>query len=167
MEAYADALGHIVPHDLRRTYAKLAHKDGAAIEQISLNPGHSSIEVTERYLGVDLDYQNAPSDYIDITPCMTGNSGSRTLESSQPEPVQTGPRVSLYQLTCHHYRPLHWEVRSPSLQLEQVRDDHFQRFWPHLLVQRCLDIRRHEILIARHDVGGRAGEGLADIRLRT
>jgi hypothetical protein len=23
--------------------------------------------VTERYLGVDLDYQNAPSDYIDIT----------------------------------------------------------------------------------------------------
>ncbi len=69
VEEYAGGLGleHIAPHDLRRTYAKLAHKGGAAIEQISLNLGHSSIEVTERYLGVDLDYQNAPSDYIDIT----------------------------------------------------------------------------------------------------
>ena len=65
---YCEQLGYqnIAPHDLRRTYAKLAHKGGAAIEQISLNLGHSSIEVTERYLGVDLDLQNAPSDKIDI-----------------------------------------------------------------------------------------------------
>lgn len=61
------ALGFkIAPHDLRRTYAKLAHKGGAAIEQISLNLGHGSIKVTEDYLGVDLDYQHAPSDYIDL-----------------------------------------------------------------------------------------------------
>jgi len=65
---YAGALGFdIAPHDCRRTYGKLAHKGGAAIEQISLNLGHSNIEVTEKYLGVDLDLQNAPSDYIDIT----------------------------------------------------------------------------------------------------
>ena len=45
---------------------KSDHPGGAAIEQISLNLGHGSIEVTERYLGVDLDLQNAPSDYIDL-----------------------------------------------------------------------------------------------------
>jgi integrase len=67
VEEYASRLGlDVSPHDLRRTYAKLAHKGGAAIEQISLNLGHGSIEVTERYLGVDLDLQNAPSDYIDL-----------------------------------------------------------------------------------------------------
>lgn len=62
------ALGFkIAPHDLRRTYAKLAHKGGAAIEQISLNLGHGSIKVTENYLGVDLDYQHAPTDFIQVT----------------------------------------------------------------------------------------------------
>lgn len=67
VETYAGELGlSVAPHDLRRTYAKLAHQGGAPIEQISLNLGHSSIEVTERYLGVQLDLANAPSDYIDI-----------------------------------------------------------------------------------------------------
>lgn len=66
---YAGQLGfeNIAPHDLRRTYAKLAHKGGAALEQISLNLGHESIRTTEIYLGVDLDLQHAPSDCIDIT----------------------------------------------------------------------------------------------------
>lgn len=69
VEDYAEpTLGFkIAPHDLRRTYAKLAHKGGAAIEQISLNLGHSSIKVTENYLGVDLDYQHAPTDFIQVT----------------------------------------------------------------------------------------------------
>jgi site-specific recombinase XerD len=69
VEKYAAELGleNIAPHDLRRTYAKLAHKGGAAIEQISLNLGHANIQTTEKYLGVDLDLQNAPSDYIDLT----------------------------------------------------------------------------------------------------
>jgi len=69
VEDYAPrALGFkIAPHDLRRTYAKLAHKGGAAIEQISLNLGHGSIKVTENYLGVDLDYQHAPTDFIQVT----------------------------------------------------------------------------------------------------
>jgi len=66
---YAGQLGleNIAPHDLRRTYAKLAHQGGAALEQISLNLGHESIRTTELYLGVDLDLQHAPSDYIDIS----------------------------------------------------------------------------------------------------
>ncbi len=65
---YAEQVGleNIAPHDLRRTYAKLAHKGGAAIEQISLNLGHSSIQVTENYLGVDLDLTDSPSDRLGL-----------------------------------------------------------------------------------------------------
>lgn len=56
----------LAPHDLRRTFAKLAHKAGAPIEQIQQSLGHASIQTTERYLGVDLDLHNAPSDYIKL-----------------------------------------------------------------------------------------------------
>lgn len=42
-------------------------KGGAAIEQISINLGHANIQTTERYLGVNLDLQNAPSDCIDLS----------------------------------------------------------------------------------------------------
>ena len=59
---YAD--DGIAPHDLRRTFAKLSLAGGARIEQISLSLGHSSIETTQRYLGVELDLQDSPSDRI-------------------------------------------------------------------------------------------------------
>lgn len=65
--ATAAGFPDLAPHDLRRTYAKLAHKGGAPIEQISINLGHGTIKTTELYLGIDLDLQHAPSDYIDIT----------------------------------------------------------------------------------------------------
>ena len=45
----------IAPHDLRRTFAKLAHKGRAALEQIQMSLGHESIITTERYLGVRQD----------------------------------------------------------------------------------------------------------------
>ena len=51
-------------HDLRRTYAKLAHKGGAPLDQIQLSLGHASIQTTERYLGVDQDLTYAPCDVI-------------------------------------------------------------------------------------------------------
>lgn len=54
----------IAPHDLRRTYAKLARAAGAPLEQIQITLGHESLAVTQQYLGTDIDYQNAPSDYI-------------------------------------------------------------------------------------------------------
>jgi len=41
----------LAPHDLRRTFAKLAHTGHAALEQIQLSLGHASIHTTERYLG--------------------------------------------------------------------------------------------------------------------
>ncbi len=45
-------LGKITPHDLRRTFAKLAHLGRAPLEQIQISLGHTSIQTTERYLGL-------------------------------------------------------------------------------------------------------------------
>jgi len=56
----------ITPHDLRRTYAKLALKNGAKIEQIQLNLGHQSLATTQVYLGTDLDLKNGPGDFLEI-----------------------------------------------------------------------------------------------------
>jgi integrase len=52
---YAESLGFgkLAPHDLRRTFAKLAHKDGSGLDQIQLSLGHGSIQTTEKYLGVE------------------------------------------------------------------------------------------------------------------
>lgn len=59
-------LGNISPHDLRRTFAKLAHKGHAQLEQIQLSLGHASIQTTERYLGVRQDLTDAPCDHLGI-----------------------------------------------------------------------------------------------------
>jgi integrase len=65
---YARQLGftHLAPHDLRRTAAKLMEKGGAPLTQISLVLGHSSLDVTKRYLGTDLDLTDAATDRIKI-----------------------------------------------------------------------------------------------------
>jgi site-specific recombinase XerD len=65
---YADGLdlANIAPHDLRRTFAKLAHKGGSALDQIQLSLGHSSIQTTERYLGVEQDLTDAPCDHLGL-----------------------------------------------------------------------------------------------------
>lgn len=62
VEKYSD----VAPHDLRRTYAKLAHKGGAKLDQIQLSLGHASLQTTERYLGVHQDQTDAPCDYIKL-----------------------------------------------------------------------------------------------------
>lgn len=65
---YAENLGlSIAPHDLRRTFAKLAHKGGAPLEQIQLSLGHASIKTTEVYLGVEQDFNNAPCDFLGLS----------------------------------------------------------------------------------------------------
>jgi integrase len=56
----------VAPHDLRRTYAKLAHKGGAKLDQIQLSLGHASLTTTERYLGVHQDLTDAPCDYLHL-----------------------------------------------------------------------------------------------------
>jgi site-specific recombinase XerD len=58
--------GNLAPHDLRRTFAKLAHKGHAALEQIQLSLGHASIQTTERYLGVQQDLTDAPCDHLGL-----------------------------------------------------------------------------------------------------
>ena len=58
---------NLAPHDLRRTFAKLAHKGRAALEQIQLSLGHASITTTERYLGVRQDLTDAPCDHLGLT----------------------------------------------------------------------------------------------------
>jgi len=52
------------PHDLRRTWARLALLGGARIEQISMSLGHSSIAVTQRYLGLAVDMEDAACDAV-------------------------------------------------------------------------------------------------------
>lgn len=67
IRSYAAPLGlKVAPHDLRRTYAKLAHQGGAALEQIQLSLGHASLLTTERYLGVKQDLTDAPCDHLGL-----------------------------------------------------------------------------------------------------
>jgi len=65
---YAQSLGlaKLAPHDLRRTFAKLAHKGGSGLEQIQLSLGHCSIQTTERFLGVEQDLTDAPCDRLGL-----------------------------------------------------------------------------------------------------
>lgn len=65
---YAAEMGlDVRPHDLRRTFAKLAHKGKAGVDQIQLSLGHASMQTTERYLGVDQDLHSAPCDALGLT----------------------------------------------------------------------------------------------------
>lgn len=67
VEAYGRKLAvSLAPHDVRRTFAKLAHKGRAPLEQIQITLGHASIQTTERYLGVEQDLSDAPCDHLGI-----------------------------------------------------------------------------------------------------
>jgi len=67
IKAHAKGFGlRIAAHDTRRTFAKLAHKGGAATEQIQLTLGHQSLATTERYLGLEQDLNDAPCDHLGL-----------------------------------------------------------------------------------------------------
>lgn len=67
VRTYAGEIGvDVRPHDLRRTFAKLAHKGSAPIEQIQLSLGHSSVQTTEKYIGVQQDLSSAPCDMLGL-----------------------------------------------------------------------------------------------------
>lgn len=67
VKEYADELGFDVgPHDLRRTFAKLAHKGKSDLGQIQLNLGQASLKTTEDYLSLELDFTDAPSDMLGL-----------------------------------------------------------------------------------------------------
>src|SRR5947208_12605578 len=56
----------IAPHDLRRTFAKLAYEADGRIDQIKIVLGHASIRTTEIYLGTSQDIRHSPGDRIDV-----------------------------------------------------------------------------------------------------
>jgi len=56
----------IAPHNLRRTFAKSAHKGGSPIDQVQLSLGHDSINTTEKYPGVEQDLTDAPYDHLGL-----------------------------------------------------------------------------------------------------
>lgn len=57
----------LAPHDLRRTFAKLARSGQAPLKQIQLAPGHQDIQTTRRYLGTELDLADAACDRLGIS----------------------------------------------------------------------------------------------------
>ena len=59
-------LDGLAAHDLRRSFAKLAHKGGAGLDQIQLSLGHASIRTTEVYLGTEQNLTCAPCDVLGI-----------------------------------------------------------------------------------------------------
>ena len=54
------------PHDLRRSFARLAHEGHAPIEQLSMTLGHASIATTERYIAAKQHFRVAPCDVLDL-----------------------------------------------------------------------------------------------------
>lgn len=60
-------MSNLAAHDLRRSFAKLARKAGCPIEQLQLNLGHGSINTTKKYLGDDLDFDKAASDFVKLS----------------------------------------------------------------------------------------------------
>jgi integrase len=48
--AEAAQIGHVAPHDLRRSVAGTLHESGVPIETISRLLRHSNVAITERYL---------------------------------------------------------------------------------------------------------------------
>jgi len=74
VRGYGAQIGHdIAPHDLRRTFARLAYKGRAGLEQIQLALGHVSLTTTERYLGVRLDLQDGACDHLGIRTAVSSN----------------------------------------------------------------------------------------------
>src|ERR1700674_3769864 len=95
---YARPLGWgLAPHDLRRTFAKLARNGQAPLEQIQLALGHQNIQTTQRYIGSELDLANAACDRLGIQ-----TRGSRWLA------------VAGYAAACRVTRPTFSSARSST-----------------------------------------------------
>jgi site-specific recombinase XerD len=56
----------VTPHDLRRSFARLAYEGHAPIEQLSMTLGHASIATTERYVAAKQHFRMAPCDLLNL-----------------------------------------------------------------------------------------------------
>jgi integrase len=65
---YAEGAGLplVTPHDLRRSFARLAEDNGAALREIQSSLGHSNIATTEIYLGSRQDFERSPGQLIHL-----------------------------------------------------------------------------------------------------
>lgn len=64
---YMGASVAVTCHDLRRTYAKICKQSGMSWEALRANMGHSSVMITEKYVGLDVDWsERVPNWKIDI-----------------------------------------------------------------------------------------------------
>jgi site-specific recombinase XerD len=81
VKKYATEAGFqkIAPHDLRRTFARLAHKGHAAIEQIQISLGHQSLETSQKYIGVQQDLSDAPCDHLGLRLSSAGSERAAYL----------------------------------------------------------------------------------------
>jgi len=64
---YATKIGiSVSPHDMRRTFARLAYNGQAPLEQIQSSLGHASVVTTETCLGARQDLRDAPCDHLGL-----------------------------------------------------------------------------------------------------
>ena len=88
---YAEMLGvEVGPHDLRRSFARLAHLGEARMEQIQLSLGHASVVTTELYLGVRQDLHDAPCDHLGLMLQARVEPSNMVLKSAMPLPDLQG-----------------------------------------------------------------------------
>lgn len=68
LKTYTSQLGYksVTSQAIRRTFAKLALKGGAEIDQIQLSLGHLNRKTTERFLDTEQNFNDAPGDRLDI-----------------------------------------------------------------------------------------------------
>jgi site-specific recombinase XerD len=94
--AAAVGIEHIAPHDLRRTWAKLCHQGGAAMEQIQISLGHASIVTTQKYLGTkqNLGPGNAPCDFLGLGAPRTRRRSKDMSAASAISPVDRAEPAS-------------------------------------------------------------------------
>ncbi len=93
-------LQHIVPHDLRRTCAKLCHSSGGELEQIQFLLGHASVQTTERYLGCKQNLGHPVNDLFNLRTDVQAQE-----PSSEPALVRgsTGVEMAFPQgIECRH-----------------------------------------------------------------
>lgn len=62
------ALGkHVAPHDLRRTFGRLCYEISKDLREIQQFYGHSSVQTTERYLGVEVNLTDPVNDRMGLS----------------------------------------------------------------------------------------------------
>lgn len=54
--SYQNSIVNVTCHDLSRTYAKISKQSGMSWEALRANMGHSSVSITEKYVGLDVDW---------------------------------------------------------------------------------------------------------------